>query len=290
MDSDVEFVPCDLCSNDETRPYDNIAGRRDIVQCTECGLVYTNPRPRRESYLRVSGTDPMVWRPPEVLEERDRGRFRMFISELSGMRVMGRLLDVGCGHGFSLEVAEQMGFECYGVEIQGFSADYAKDQLGLKVFCGELMDAKYPDDFFDVVTMYRALEHLLNPSETLKEIRRVLNPDGIFCVSVPNVKSYNAQNLPDWWGIYHMYHFSPETLQKLLLGTGFEIEKLIINPHMPLGKQKLTRRKLFFDRFGWGIRIIRSILSHLSKTRVSQRMHQGGITIYASPRTAMPSV
>ena len=49
--------------------------------------------------------------------------------------------------------------------------------LGLRVCEGRLEDAKFPDDFFDVIRLHHVLEHLLNPLESLREIGRVLKAD-----------------------------------------------------------------------------------------------------------------
>ena len=77
------------------------------------------------------------------------------------------MLDIGCGHGFLLNLSRELGFETYGVELQEASALYAKNTFGLNVLTVELMDAHYLPDFFDVVVLSSVLEHLINPCEIL---------------------------------------------------------------------------------------------------------------------------
>jgi predicted SAM-dependent methyltransferase len=69
-----------------------------------------------------------------------------------------------------------------------------------------------------------------NPREVLEEIHRILRPDGLLLIAVPNIKSYAAQRFKDLWYALdaprHLIHFSPETLSYLLNETGFSIKEI----------------------------------------------------------------
>lgn len=55
-----------------------------------------------------------------------------------------------------------------------------------------------PDNFFDIIVCTEVLEHTLNPFEAVKEIYRILKPNGVVCVSVPfNFRIHGP--LPDCW-------------------------------------------------------------------------------------------
>jgi SAM-dependent methyltransferase len=55
-----------------------------------------------------------------------------------------------------------------------------------------------PNNFFDIVVCTEVLEHTLNPFEAVKEIYRILKPNGIACISVPfNLRIHGP--LPDCW-------------------------------------------------------------------------------------------
>lgn len=75
------------------------------------------------------------------------------LKKIEKQRQGGRLLDVGCGDGAFLKLAQERGWEVSGTEHSSYAAKYVGEALGITVFCGELFAAGYPDNSFDVVTM-----------------------------------------------------------------------------------------------------------------------------------------
>lgn len=96
----------------------------------------------------------------------------------------GKLLDVGCGMGTNLSRLKKFGWNTYGVELDEYAAGYSRE-LGHNIFCGTLLDAKFPSNFFDVIMFKDVLEHLDNPVEVLKEACRILKSGGRVYILVP---------------------------------------------------------------------------------------------------------
>src|SRR5437868_6140620 len=75
-----------------------------------------------------------------------------------------RLLDCGAATGFLLDVARDLGYDPYGLELSEFGAGVIAGKLGAdRVFCGELQHAKFDGvqpGGFDVVTMCDYIEHV----------------------------------------------------------------------------------------------------------------------------------
>jgi 2-polyprenyl-3-methyl-5-hydroxy-6-metoxy-1,4-benzoquinol methylase len=139
----------------------------------------------------------------------------------------GRILDVGCGAGFFLRALDPAIWERWGVEIGPASASVADRHVGPgRVFAGRLADANLRAGAFDVVTFWASLEHLVAPRVELGLARALLAPRGLLVVQVPNAESAQARRFgPDWFALdvpRHRYHFSPETLARLLGESGFE--------------------------------------------------------------------
>ena len=122
---------------------------------------------------------------------------------------------------------KQGNWELYGVEPNENAAKIAQEQYNLNVKVSLLEEAEYPDRFFDVVTLWDVLEHLHDPKAQLREIYRILKPDGFIIFRVPNANSLDAKLFKQYWAGLdaprHLYVFTFDTLNKLLTSTGFRI-------------------------------------------------------------------
>lgn len=240
---------------------DRLFGRPEqfrIVKCPSCSLIYLNPRLTRHAladfypkeyvphqpvathrsrpqsksrrwmkawavrwYTRGLGFDPMEVRETlrQVEDFPPHFTFGFFPT-----KPQGRLLDVGCGSGLYLQAFRKLGWETWGVEISPTAAEQARRTVGLTVITGKLEDAKFPDGYFDTVTLIHVVEHLRDPVRTLQEVRRILTADGIAVVALPNLRSltrvlFRAHWFP-WDVPRHLYHYSPTSLRRLLTAVG----------------------------------------------------------------------
>ncbi len=141
----------------------------------------------------------------------------------------GRFLDVGCGGGSYLYRLRQWGWNVYGAEPSESGVRQAR-ALGLDVSHGELRDVHFQDSFFDAVRLNNVLEHLTDPQGTFHEIHRILKPDGVVYITVPNTRSVNFWLFGEnWYGLdppRHVISYSPKALRFLCDATGFEIAKV----------------------------------------------------------------
>lgn len=103
------------------------------------------------------------------------------------------LIDLGCGGGdFTIKCAEQIGTSnVWGLEIDEELGNEAR-RRGIKIISADL-NQKLPlkDSFFDVVLSNQVLEHLINSDLFVKEIYRILKPDGYAVVSTENLSSWH---------------------------------------------------------------------------------------------------
>lgn len=136
-----------------------------------------------------------------------------------------RLLDVGCALGFMLQVARGAGWEPVGVETSEFAARYAAEKTGCSVRTGTLQEAGFPSESFDVVTLMDVIEHVPDPDGLLREVRRVLRPEGVAYIVTPNFASFFVRlyglNAYGIWPDQHVVYFQPSTIRRLLRRIGF---------------------------------------------------------------------
>lgn len=294
----MEYVSCKLCGADNTRLLFT-AKERDfgteeffnIVRCDKCKLVYINPRPSKEElskfypeqYYAFEDEDPGAYARRKKAGE-DILRFVRYPAQTKtgGLRI----LDVGSGKGLFLSVMKELGFESFGVEFSPMAADFASKTYGVNVFHGELEQAKFSNEYFDLVTMWHVLEHLLNPFESLQEIFRILKKNGLLVIAVPNFSSFQARIFRDKWYLLdiprHLYQFEPRTLKKMLSIAGFKIIKIehfnhfinfvglkksILNPLLeaerPAGK-KFTSQVIGMQRKDFRRKFLKSLLDGTS--------------------------
>lgn len=234
----MEYVRCNLCGfNDyislekETRIV-SLKPPWTLVKCTNCGLVYLNPRPFKEEIRNIYGTHSYFSRYGMIEDYPVADYSKKRLMQIENNKFSSRrILDVGCGTGHFLNYAHSRGWDTYGVDISPWAGKYIKDKFNFKIFIGELEDARFQSNFFNVVHMSHVLEHVRNPSATLKEGRRILKPEGILIVEVPNEFYYLRYKIrllmgrPIFYEIPspHLFCFSPKTLKQILQRNGFRV-------------------------------------------------------------------
>jgi 2-polyprenyl-3-methyl-5-hydroxy-6-metoxy-1,4-benzoquinol methylase len=209
-----------------------------VVRCDDCGLVFLNPQPSDEELARIYGGDYFLGSETEegrrAAREIKQATAKGYLSEISRYRGSsgGRMLEVGCGEGDLLELAEATGWEVTGIEYSGAACDRARARLKKgEVLCGELSQAALPTEQFDLCVISDVLEHVRSPLEFLREIHRVLKPGGSLFVATRSVEAWSARSLRqrgEEFRAEHLTYFDRETLQTALFKSGFR--ELIVEP------------------------------------------------------------
>ena len=110
-----------------------------------------------------------------------------WLLDLIGAQPGMRLLDVACGEGQMLRFALLCGIEAHGVDLSHVALSHARSEApGAVVAAANGEALPYPDDRFDRVTNLGSLEHYEDPVAGAAEMARVLKPDGLVCLHVPN--------------------------------------------------------------------------------------------------------
>lgn len=122
------------------------------------------------------------------------------LDEVERLQAAGRLLDIGCGPGYFVEVATRCGWEAVGLETSAQQAQYAQTTLGLNVMACTPEQAGFPPGYFNVVAMYNVIEHVPNPRALLEQVHTVLRDGGLLVIQTPNQDSL-VSLLAGW--LYH---------------------------------------------------------------------------------------
>lgn len=224
---------CFICGHEEKKEM-FVANYGLIACCLGCGLVSLNSEKNEKEILKTyekenyfdqkvnSGLTYLSYRAEKPVYLR---YFKKKVDEIERVYSRGKILDVGCGLGFFLEAAREKGWEVEGVEVSKHAVSYILRNLKIRVFQGTLESQHLPGNSFDVVTLFQLVEHLVNPLQTLSEVKRLLKPGGLVVLTTPNQGSIVAKLLGRRWFQYkyqgHLYFFDQKTLKILLKKADF---------------------------------------------------------------------
>jgi len=167
----------------------------------------------------------------------------------------GNLLDIGAGTGDFLFTAKQNGWETIGVEPSEKAKGNAIGK-GIK-FSDSTQDLE--SHSFDVITMWHVLEHVPNLEIQIKELKRLVKPNGTIIIAVPNFKSYDANYYGKFWAAFdvpiHFWHFSKTAIQLLFEKENIKLEKVLPMKfdsfYVSLLSEKYKKGKMNFVKAIW---------------------------------------
>jgi len=245
---------CHLCEGTRIYYLFSTSGYR-VVQCSDCGLVFLNPQPSDEELARIYGVDYFLGSDSEA-GRKAAGKIKqatagLYLSEIRRYRgpENGQLLEIGCGDGDLLVLAEADGWRVTGIEYSPAACEKARQRLKHgEVRCGELSSAGLAAEQFDLCVISDVLQHVRSPLGFLREIHRVLKPNGTLFIATPSMDSWSARFLRQNWMEFkaeHLTYFDRQTLQTTLAKSGFR--DVIVEAGWKI--LSLDYVKLHFERF-----------------------------------------
>lgn len=227
---------CPLCRAPLTADFltapDRFHGRREryhLRRCSSCTCVWLEEPPTPGEMLLHYDEDyhrAITIAGETATEERWR-RHRDLIVRT---KHCGSILDIGCSSGSFLSTLQNNGWNLFGIEMEPATAAKARATTGANVFVGDVVDAPFPDEYFDAITCFDLLEHVYDPQQLLSKARDWLKPDGVLYLVLPNIKSWEAGLFGSYWyGLElprHLFHFSPSSLRYIASALGFRESRL----------------------------------------------------------------
>jgi len=136
--------------------------------------------------------------------------------------------DIRCGVGGLLSLLREDGWSPVGIEDEKPCADYARTQFGLDILDGSFEPGRVPENTFDLIVLSHVIEHVPDPIALIKSSAALLRHGGRIYIEVPNLLM--PYGCPDHFcPSFHLYTFSPGTLQDVLLRSGLSIVKIDVD-------------------------------------------------------------
>lgn len=139
-----------------------------------------------------------------------------------------KVLDIGCWTGQFEQIASKYTKKIVGIDPGVEAIKIAKKLVpNAHFYVGNALNLKFKDNSFDTVTMMDVIEHIPKETEVkcLKEISRVLKPNGYLIISTPNAHPISMLLDPAYFLIGHR-HYSEKKIRELFSLTGFKTIKV----------------------------------------------------------------
>jgi ubiquinone/menaquinone biosynthesis C-methylase UbiE len=236
-------VNCCICENSDAKivgtgedfEYNTSSDTFAAMQCNSCGLVYLNPRPGVDEFEKIYPADYHAF----DFSVKDFGIVYKIRSKLEAKRLLicckdlpanAKILDVGCGDGFHLNLLRQYGKKSWtleGIDLDKRAIEMA-EKSGLTVHQGSVETIDLPNNTFDLAFMIMTIEHVEKPDEVLKGVFKLLKPGGSVLIITDNTDALDFKLFKSrYWGGYHFPRhwnlFSKKSITKIANKTGFQI-------------------------------------------------------------------
>lgn len=249
-----EYPTCCLCGSDEAQHLLTASDGNRIVECQTCKLWFTSPRLKEEMweyYIRNQSnarnrkfTDnrikhgvaleknikrqPRNWR---KLKRKSHRKTLRLIKKWQSNPIK-RVHEVGCGVGFFIDDLKNMGLKVSGNDLNGYACEEMKKKFDLEVWNDNFANIPLNDNSIDLVIMNDFIEHSYHPFEDVKTAYKLLKPEGILYIQTFIVDSDPYNKIGKewdmlWWN--HVYHFSMQSLVRMLEKGGFKVKMIAPN-------------------------------------------------------------
>ena len=152
----------------------------------------------------------------------------------------GRFLDVGCGEGFAIKWFADRGWDAAGIDFSAAAAKAMNPDIADRVDKGDLFTLLQTridnGETYDLVWLANVLEHVLDPIGLLRDLRKLVHPQGVLVVTVPNDGGayhealYQSGDIDRrfWIAIPdHISYFTSESLEAIASSTGWQTASVL---------------------------------------------------------------
>jgi 2-polyprenyl-3-methyl-5-hydroxy-6-metoxy-1,4-benzoquinol methylase len=237
----IQLDQCPVCTSKEItsqlKAKDHLVSGEEfnIDYCSACGLRFTNPRPEdkdldsyydSEEYVsHTNESNNLVNRLYKIARSFTLRSKRKLVEKYAMNRT---ILDYGCGTGHFLYQCKKNHWKVSGIEPNNLARNQANQLVSGNVF-PDLTDLS--EKHFNVITLWHVLEHLPELTNTIIQLKKMLHPEGVLVIAVPNYEAYEQKVFNEQWAAYdvprHLYHFNQQALNHLFSNHGLKVRETL---------------------------------------------------------------
>jgi SAM-dependent methyltransferase len=208
------------------------------LRCRRCDLVYLDPRPTGaelhriypDSYHAFAFSDEGFGLVSKVRKRLETARL---LRHCKGLGPDARIIDVGCGDGFHLQLLRGLrraSWRLEGIDLDPRAVAAARAR-GLTVHEGTVQDLDLDRSAYDLAFMIQTIEHVADPPMVLAATRDLLRPGGRVVIVTDNTGSldYRLFRRRHWGGYHFPRHwnlFNRSSMTQLAHGAGLEVARI----------------------------------------------------------------
>ena len=236
----LELEKCPICKMSQFTQYmesKDFSVSKEVfcmVKCSNCNLVFTNPRPTDNGIAKYYASDHYIshTNSKKNLFEKTYQTIRSIAIKnkfklISSYFTKGNVLDIGCGTGNFLNFCKEKKWGTRGVEPNDMARNKAISNYRLTI--DSSIDLNKITERFNVITMWHVLEHVTDLNKTLVNLNHLIKENGKIIVAVPNLNSYDSSFYKNYWAAYdlpiHLYHFTKDSITSLFKSHNFKLIK-----------------------------------------------------------------
>jgi SAM-dependent methyltransferase len=129
----------------------------------------------------------------------------------------GRFLDIACGHGMTVKLFQERGWQAEGNDIDATMKPF-HDELGVSTRIGPVENQNW-DEPFDLIQIAYAIYFITDPKAYLGRLRALIRPGGHLAIVIADHLAYTCSGGP---GYYHTFIPTADSLQYLLSEAGYK--------------------------------------------------------------------
>lgn len=213
----------------------------DLLYDGKLGMLETFPQPKAEElsdYYEsddyISHTDSKETFTDKLYQAVKKHALTNKLKLINSFKTEEKnLLDVGCGTGDFLLTCKNNGWKVTGVEPNPKAKITAENKVQGKSVTEIYSDMNLLNNEaqFDVITLWHVLEHIPNLEGYISSLKKLLKPNGVLIIAVPNFKSYDAIYYKQFWAAFdvprHLWHFSKKSIRLLFEKHEISVVKIL---------------------------------------------------------------